>query len=75
MPFFPAFGYFAVSIPVSVLFQSAALLTVLVGGWRFWRQQSAMAQGRVHAGGWEMMGLGVGLGLVSYLPCCGEWDY
>ena len=59
------FGYFAASKPLSCIFQSAALLTVLVGGWRFWSQQSAMARGRVHAGGWEIVGLGVGLGVVS----------
>ena len=52
------FGYFVLGRPLSLMFQAAALLTVLLGGWRFWRQQSAMARGRVHAGGWEIKSLG-----------------
>lgn len=62
------FGYYALSIPLSTIFQAAALVTVLLGGLRYWRQQSAMARGRVHAGGFEMVVLGVGFLLVSRSP-------
>ena len=59
------FGYFVLSKPLAVIFQSAALCVVLIGGFRFWRQQSAMAIGKVHAGGWEIIATGVGSLLVS----------
>jgi hypothetical protein len=60
------FGYFVLSKPLSVILQSAALAVSLLGGFRFWRQQSAMAVGRVHAGGWEFIGTGVLALVVSY---------
>ena len=59
------FGYYALGKPLSVIFQCAALLTALLGGWRFWRQQSAMARGKVHAGGWEILSLGAAVLVVS----------
>ena len=59
------FGFYVLSKPLSVIFQAAALLTVLLGGIRFWRQQSAMAIGKVHAGGWEMVTISAMLFLVS----------
>lgn len=59
------FGFFVLSKPLSVTFQGAALCMVLLGGIRFWRQQSAMAIGRVHAGGWEFFCVAVGSFLVS----------
>ena len=62
------FGYFVLSKPLSMIFHGAALCVVLLGGIRFWRQQSAMARGRVHAGGWELITVGVGSFLVSLKP-------
>lgn len=49
------FGYFLLSKPLAVVFQSTALCVVLVGSARFWRQQSAMSLGKVHARGWEIL--------------------
>lgn len=62
-----AFGYFALGKPLAGAFQGAALVTVVLGGLRFWRQQSAMARGRVHAGGAEVVGLGGLVAVVSSL--------
>ena len=62
------FGYFVLSKPLSAIFQFAALLVVLLGCIRFWRQQSAMAIGRVHAGGWEIIATAIGTFLVSVKP-------
>jgi hypothetical protein len=61
----PVFGYYALSKPLSVIFQSSALCVVLLGCIRFWRQQSAMAIGKMHAGGWELIAIAIGSFLVS----------
>ncbi|WPH01701.1 Hypothetical protein R9X50_00455300 [Acrodontium crateriforme] len=50
----PKFGYFVISKPLAVIFQGSALVLILLGAIRFFRQQSAMARGKVHAGGWEV---------------------
>lgn len=60
------FGYYVLSKPLSVIFQSAALCLTLLGAFRFWRQQSAMAIGKVHAGGWEVTTIGIGFFLVCW---------
>jgi uncharacterized membrane protein YidH (DUF202 family) len=59
------FGYFVLSKPLAVIFQCAALLIALMGGIRFYRQQHAMAIGKVRAGGWELMSVGIGTLVVS----------
>ncbi len=58
------YGYFVLSKPLSAIFQSAALCMVLIGATRFFRQQNAMALGKVHAGGWEIVATGLGFFLV-----------
>ncbi|KEQ93457.1 hypothetical protein AUEXF2481DRAFT_41688 [Aureobasidium subglaciale EXF-2481] len=50
----PVFGYHTLGKPLAALFQSAAIVVILIGGHRFWRQQMNMARGRVWAGGWEI---------------------
>ncbi|MCJ1436167.1 hypothetical protein MMC27_005545 [Xylographa pallens] len=50
----PPFGFFALGIPLACLFIGSALVVTLVGSWRFWRQQNALARGKIHAGGWEI---------------------
>lgn len=51
----PIFGYFALSKPLAVILQCSALGMAVLGSIRFWRQQSAMARGKVHAGGFEVL--------------------
>lgn len=50
----PIFGYHTLGKPLAGLFQSAAIVVILIGGHRFWRQQMNMARGKVWAGGWEI---------------------
>jgi uncharacterized membrane protein YidH (DUF202 family) len=61
----PNFGYYVLSKPLAAIFYCAALCVVLLGCLRFWRQQSAMAVGKTHAGGFELISIGAGLLLVS----------
>lgn len=51
----PVFGYYVLSKPISSILQCSALCVVLLGSIRYFRQQSAMARGKVSAGGWEML--------------------
>jgi hypothetical protein len=61
----PKFGYFVLSKPISCIFQVSAVSVALLGCVRFFRQQHAMAIGKVQAGGWELMIIGVYVLLVS----------
>ncbi|KAF3391077.1 hypothetical protein DPV78_011098 [Talaromyces pinophilus] len=48
----------SVGIPLSVAYQTCAILVSLLGAYRFWRQQNAIARGKVLSGGWELLGIG-----------------
>ncbi|KAK4959575.1 hypothetical protein LTR66_011249 [Elasticomyces elasticus] len=48
------FGYFVISKPLAAIFEIAAIVLVLLGAYRSWRQQNAMARGKVWVGGWEI---------------------
>lgn len=51
---------YVMAVPLACICQGGALVTTVAGGYRFWRQQSAMAQGQALASGWEswlMIGL------------------
>ncbi|MCJ1384868.1 hypothetical protein MMC17_007986 [Xylographa soralifera] len=50
----PPFGFFALGIPLACACIGSALVVTVVGSWRFWRQQNALARGKIHAGGWEI---------------------
>jgi hypothetical protein len=63
----PIFGYRTLGKPLAGLFQSAAIVVILVGGHRFWRQQMNMARGRVWAGGWEIWTIMGFMLLVSFV--------
>lgn len=63
----PVFGYFALSKPLAAILQCSALGMVLLGGVRFWRQQAAMARGKVHAGGFEVLVIMAFMSLVSFV--------
>lgn len=58
-------GFGQVGTPLSVACHCVAIIVALVGAYRFWRQQNAIARGRVYAGGWDMNSVGVLLGCVS----------
>ncbi|KAL4928932.1 uncharacterized protein BDV17DRAFT_263125 [Aspergillus undulatus] len=52
-------GYHEVGVPLSVTCHCAAMLTAVLGAYRFWKQQSAIALGTVYAGGWELNVIGL----------------
>lgn len=58
-------GFYQVGIPLSVACHCVAVLVALIGAYRFWRQQSAIARGKIHAGGWELNSVGILLFAVS----------
>lgn len=61
----PTLGYFVLSKPISCIFHASAACVALLGSVRFFRQQHAMAIGKIQAGGWELMVIGVYVLLVS----------
>ena len=61
------FGFYALSIPLSCACIGAAMVILLLGAHRFWRQQNAILRGKVHAGGWEVNAIGV-----TVLMVCGK---
>ncbi|KAH0368390.1 hypothetical protein KCU65_g4012, partial [Aureobasidium melanogenum] len=65
----PVFGYHTLGKPLAGLFQSAAIVVILIGGHRFWRQQMNMARGKVWAGGWEIWTIMGFMLLVSCSRC------
>ena len=71
--------YFEVAIPLSVACHCVALLVVVIGAFRFWRQQSSIVSGTVHAGGWELNWTGILITAVSsgyhgdLTGCADEW--
>jgi hypothetical protein len=69
----PKFGYFVLSKPIACIFQVSAVCVTLLGSVRFFRQQYAMSIGKVRAGGWELMIIGVYVLLVSEKVCMGTW--
>ena len=58
--------FYEVGIPLSVACHCVAVIVALIGAYRFWRQQSAVSLGKVHAGGWEVNSVGILLFLVSF---------
>ena len=58
------YGYFALSIPLACICIGAAIVVLLLGAYRSWRQQNAILRGKVHAGGWEMNAIGLTIALV-----------
>lgn len=61
-------GYFALGIPLAVTMIAAGILVMLFGAYHTWRQQNAILRGKVHAGGCEVIAVGVVCLLVRE-PC------
>lgn len=49
-------------VPFACVCIGLAIIITFCGGFRFWRQQNAIARGKCHAGGWEVYLVG-GIGL------------
>ncbi|KAJ5400283.1 hypothetical protein N7465_010772 [Penicillium sp. CMV-2018d] len=57
-------SFYEVGIPLSVVCHFVAVVVALIGAFRFWRQQNAIARGKVYAGGWELNSVGILLFMV-----------
>lgn len=51
----PAIRSYLLGIPFAATLVAAAILVLVLGAVRFWRQQNAMLRGKVHSGGWEII--------------------
>lgn len=47
-------GFFVLGIPLAAVFIGFGMVVLLIGAFRFWRQQNAIIRGKVYAGGWEI---------------------
>ncbi|KAK4861317.1 hypothetical protein LT330_004233 [Penicillium expansum] len=57
-------SFHEVGIPLSVTCHFVAVIVALIGAFRFWRQQNAIARGKVYAGGWELNSVGIFLFMI-----------
>ena len=51
----PVIGFFVLGIPLASFCIVSAIVVLLLGAFRFWRQQNAILRGKVQAGGWEIL--------------------
>lgn len=61
-------GYYEVGIPLSVSCHAVAIAVAVIGAYRFFKQQHAVALGKIYAGGWELnciAGLFAAVSLIS----------
>lgn len=65
-------GFFILGIPLACICIGAAIIVLLLGAYRFWRQQNAILRRKVHAGGWEMNAIGLTITLVRLCFNCGS---
>lgn len=61
----PAFGFYILAKPLSIIPQVLAIFTLLVGAFRTWRSQNAIVRGKALSGGWEIVILMLLVFLVS----------
>ncbi|CRG91679.1 hypothetical protein PISL3812_08729 [Talaromyces islandicus] len=52
------FDFRTVGVPLSIAYQCCAIVIAILGAYRFWRQQNAIARGKVVVGGWEINSMG-----------------
>lgn len=68
------FGFYQSSRGLGAMLIGSAIVVVLAGGHRYWRQQNAMVRGKVWAAGWELDLVGFLFGAVSpYRSICSLW--
>lgn len=51
----PVFGFFVVSIPLSLLCHVMAMVIIILGCYRYLHWQSEMARGNAISSGWELI--------------------
>jgi uncharacterized membrane protein YidH (DUF202 family) len=47
-------GFYVIGVPLAATFIAIGMVVLLIGAYRFFKQQHAMIRGKVHAGGWEL---------------------
>ena len=62
----PVLGFYVLGKPLSCICTGAAILTNLLGTYRFWRQQNAMLRGKILCGGWEVYAILLTVLMVCY---------
>jgi uncharacterized membrane protein YidH (DUF202 family) len=62
----PSLGFFVLGIPLASTFIGGGAV-ILLGVFRFWRQQSATIRGKVWAGGWEITAIIILIIVVSVM--------
>ena len=73
----PSLGFFVLGMPLAVIFIGTAIVVLLLGAFRFWKQQNALARGKIHAGGWEIntiMGLAIVVSALLFFYLCISWQ-
>ncbi|KAF2277433.1 uncharacterized protein EI97DRAFT_374682 [Westerdykella ornata] len=50
----PTFGFHKLGTPLAAIFVGLAILVLLIGAFRVWKQQNAMVRGKIYSGGWEI---------------------
>ena len=61
-------SFHEVGVPLSVACHCVAVIVAFIGAFRFWKQQNAMARGKIYSGGWELNSVGAFLFMVRYIP-------
>ena len=62
-------GFFVLGIPLAAMCIGGSIFILALGAYRFWKQQNAMLRGKVHAGGWDINGMG---GIVLLVRLTGQ---
>ncbi|CAG7920668.1 unnamed protein product [Penicillium olsonii] len=57
-------SFHEVGVPLSVACHCVAVIVAFIGAFRFWKQQNAMARGKIYSGGWELNSVGAFLFLI-----------
>jgi hypothetical protein len=55
------FGFFVLGKPLACICQGAAIYTLVIGAFRTWRSQNAIARGKAISGGFEIILLALGV--------------
>ncbi len=62
----PIISFYAAGVPLASVCNAAALVVSLLGAYRFWRQQNALTRGKIQAGGWDLLAVGILITLVGF---------
>jgi hypothetical protein len=60
------FGFYVLGKPLACICQGTAIYSLLLGAYRSWRIQNALARGKTISGGFEVLLLGFGALVVCF---------